>query len=101
MAVEETIMPRMKSTEIDLSQFSLNACRARGEDLDKVYFATFLWLSRELMNEYRAEFAARAKLRARSDVIDFVVPGGIYDDVRVRRVMHSSYQTIEGGVPVP
>ena len=37
---------------------------------------------------------------SRPDVIDFVVPGGIYDDVRVRRVMHSSYQTIDGGVPV-
>ena len=99
-AAERTILPRMKSTEIDLSQFNMNACRARGEDLDKVYFVTFLWLSRELMNEYRAEFAARAKLRARKDVVDFVIPGGIYDDVRVRRVMHASYQTIEGGVPV-
>ena len=99
-AAERTILPRMTSTEIDLSQFNMNACRARGEDLDKVYFATFLWLSRELMNEYRAEFAARAKLRARKDVVDFVIPGGIYDDVRVRRVMHASYQTIEGGVPV-
>ena len=97
---EKTIMSRMKSTKIDLSEFNLNACRARGEDLDKVYFATFLWLSRELMNEYRAEYAARAKLRDRKDVIDFVIPGGIYDDVRVRRVMHSSYQTIDGGVPV-
>lgn len=97
---EKTIMPRMKSTKIDLSEFNLNACRARGEDLDKVYFATFLWLSRELMNEYRAEYAARAKLRERKDVIDFVIPGGIYDDVRVSRVMHSSYQTIDGGVPV-
>ena len=99
-AAEATIMPRMKSTEIDLSQFSMNACRARGEDLDKVYFVTFLWLSRELLNEYSAEFAARAKLSALKDVIDFVIPGGIYDDVRVKRVMHSSYQTIESGVPV-
>lgn len=99
-AAEKTIMPRMKSTKIDLSEFNLNACRARGEDLDKVCFVTFLWLSRELMNEYRAEYAARAKLLSRPDVIDFVVPGGIYDDVRVRRVMHSSYQTIDGGVPV-
>ena len=97
---ERVIMPRMKSAKVDPSEFNLNACRARGEDLDKVYFGTFLWLSRELKNEYRAEFAARAKLRARRDVIDFVIPGGIYDDVRVRRVMHSSYQTIEGGVPV-
>ena len=97
---ERTILPRMKSTEIDLSQFNMNACRARGEDLDKVYFVTFLWLSRELMNEYRAEFAARAKLLARKDIVDFVVPGGIYDDVRVMRVMHSSFQTIEDGVPV-
>lgn len=97
---ERTILPRMKSTDIDLSQFNMNACRARGEDLDKVYYVTFLWLSRELMNEYRGEFAARAKLRARKDVLDFVVPGGIYDDVRVRRVMHSSFQTIEDGVPV-
>lgn len=99
-AAEKTILPRMKTTEIDLSAFDMNACRARGEDLDKVYFATFLWLARALMDEYRAEFAARAKLLARKDVIDFVVPGGIYDDVRVRRVMHSSFQTIEGGVPV-
>ena len=99
-AAEKTILPRMKSARIDLSEFNLDACRARGEDLDKVYFATFLWLSRELRNEYRAEYAARARLEARPEVIDFVVPGGIYDDVRVRRVMHSSYQTIDGGVPV-
>lgn len=99
-AAERVILPRMKSTRVDPSEFNLNACRARGEDLDKVYFVTFLWLSRELLNEYRADFAARQRLRARMDVIDFVVPGGIYDDVRVRRVMHSSYQTIEGGVPV-
>ena len=99
-AAEGTILPRMKTKDVDLSDVNLNACRARGEDLDKVYFATFLWLSRELMNEYRAEFAAREKLRTRKDVLDFVVPGGIYDDVRVRRVMHASYQTIKGGVPV-
>ena len=99
-AAERTIMPRMKSTEIDLSSFNMNACRARGEDLDRVYFVTFLWLSRELVNEYRAEFAARQKFLPRKDVVDFVIPGGIYDDVRVRRIMHSSYQNIDAGVPV-
>ena len=99
-AAEKVILPRMKSTKVDLSEFNLNACRARGEDLDKVYFVTFLWLSRELLNEYRADFAARQKFLSRADVLDFVIPGGIYDDVRVRRVMHASYQTIDGGVPV-
>lgn len=99
-AADRTIMPRMKSTEIDLSSFNMNACRARGEDLDRVYFVTFLWLSRELLNEYRAEFAARQKFLSRKDVVDFVIPGGIYDDVRVRRIMHSSYQNIDAGVPV-
>ena len=97
---EKVILPRMKNTEIDISSFNLNACRARGEDLDRVYFVTFLWLSRELLNEYRAEFAARQKFLPRKDVVDFVIPGGIYDDVRVRRIMHSSYQNIDAGVPV-
>ena len=33
----------------------------------------------------------RRKLEARKDVIDFVVPGGIYDDNRTIRTMHGAH----------
>lgn len=100
-AAEKTILPEMKNPDIDRNSFNMTRCTAMGDDLDRIYFFPYLWLSRELLNEYNAEFRARAKLLARADVIDFVIPGGIYDDVRTHRSsMHASYQTIENKVPV-
>ena len=97
---EKTILPEMANPNIDRSTFNMTRCVAMGDDLDRIYFFPYLWLSREFLNEYNAEFKARAKLLARADVIDFVIPGGIYDDVRTHRSsMHASYQTIESGVP--
>ena len=73
---------------------------AVGQDLDRVYFVPLRWLCREFLNEYAAEAKVCAELKARRDVIDFVVPGGIYDDNRVDRPMHGSYQEILDGRPV-
>lgn len=100
-AAERTIVPEMKNPNIDRSSFNMTRCVATGDDLDRVYFFPYLWLSREFLNEYKAEFAARAKLLARADVLDFVIPGGIYDDARTyRSAMHASYQSIDTGVPL-
>ena len=62
-----------------------------GENLDLVYFAGLRFYCRELLREYRLERAQRAKLEARADVLDFVIPGGIYDDNRTIRTMHGAY----------
>ena len=98
---EKTIVPEMKNQNVDRATFNMTRCIPLGDDLDRVYFFPYLWLSREFLNEYKAEFAARAKLLARADVIDFVIPGGIFDDARTyRSAMHASYQSIDTGVPL-
>ena len=99
-SAEAELTPLMKDTSIDVSAFDLKRCLARGDDLDLVYFKPFLWLCREFRNEYRAERTARKAYEGRPDVLDFVIPGGIYDDNRIRRAMHASYSDIESGVPV-
>ena len=53
------------------------------------------WLCKELVLEYAAERALRRKYE-RHEVYDFVIPGGIYDDGRVRRMMHAAYSFREG-----
>ena len=99
-AAEKTIIPEMTNPNIDRNTFNMTRCVPMGDNLDRIYFFPYLWLSREFLNEYNAEFKARAKLLARKDVIDFIIPGGMYDDVRTHRSsMHASYQTIESGVP--
>ena len=62
-----------------------------GENLDLVYFVGLRFFCRELVREYRIERAMRARLEARAEVCDFVVPGGIYDDNRTIRTMHGAY----------
>ena len=62
-----------------------------GENLDLVYMAGLKFYSTELLREYALERAMRAKLESRADVVDFVVPGGIYDDNRTIRTMHGAY----------
>ena len=54
----------------------------------------------ELLAEYKAERAARRALQSRADVLDFIVPGGIYDDGRVMRPMHGAHSEIVNGWPV-
>ena len=91
---DREIRPLMTVKTLDLSGFDFSHARATGENLDRVYFVPFLWLSHEFLNEYRAERAMRKAMDARSDVVDYVVAGGIYDDNRVERAMHASYQGI-------
>lgn len=62
-----------------------------GDDLDHVYMTGLRFFCRELLREYRIERAMRARLEARADVVDFVIPGGIYDDSRTIRTMHGAY----------
>jgi len=50
----------------------------------------------ELLEEYRAERTMRRALEAREDVVDFVIPGGIFDDGRVGRMMHAAYSERKG-----
>ncbi len=71
-----------------------------GDNLDIVYFAPLRWLCEELANEFEAEFACREAMRKRDDVTDFIITGGIYDDVRVGRAMHASHAELKGGIPV-
>ena len=68
--------------------------------LDHAYFNGLRFYCRELLVEYRAEQAVRRRLRGRGDVVDFVVPGGIYDDGRVLRPMHGAHAEIVDGSPV-
>ena len=62
-----------------------------GRNLDRVYFTGLRFYCRELLREYALERAMRRKLESRSDVVDFVVPGGIYDDNRTIRTMHGAH----------
>ncbi len=68
--------------------------------LDFALFSGLRFFCRELLAEYRAERAARRALQRRRDVLDFVVPGGIYDDGRVLRPMHGAHSEIIDGHPV-
>lgn len=71
-----------------------------GDNLDRVYAVGLRADCRLLTEEYAAERAVRKALEARPDVVDFVVPGGIYDDVRTIRTMHGAHAELKGGVPV-
>ncbi len=68
--------------------------------LDHAYFNGLRFYCRELLTEYRAERSVRRQLLDRADIVDFVIPGGIYDDGRVLRPMHGAHSEIVGGVPV-
>ena len=50
-----------------------------------------------LPEEFRAEIEARS--RYLSGVLDGVVAGGIYDDLRIYRYMHGSHAVIANGLP--
>ena len=70
------------------------------DDLDRVYFSALRYLCREYLKEYEAEYAARKEMLDRKDVKDFVIPGGIYDDIRAGRAMHASHSLLQNGRPV-
>ena len=68
-----------------------------GDNLDRVYHVALRHNCRALLDEYRAERAQRKALSSRKDVLDFVVVGGIYDDVRVSRPMHGAKAVLADG----
>lgn len=87
-------MAEMRVTPVRLTAASADAIKTiaglLGGELDKPYLDGISFYCRELLNEYRLEQTLRRAL-TRSDVYDFVVAGGIYDDGRVIRTMHESY----------
>ncbi len=70
------------------------------DDLDRVYFSALRFLCKEYLKEYEAEYAARKEMLDRKEVADFVIPGGIYDDIRAGRAMHASHSLLQNGRPV-
>ena len=99
-AAEKTISALMENPDRTIDGYQ-DHCTAMGENMDVVYLFPLRWFCREFLREYKAEFAARQKFLGRPDVIDFVIPGGVYDDIRCwRTAMHASYQDVESGVPV-
>ena len=68
-----------------------------GGNIDRVYHIGLRYACRALLDEYRAERSLRKALSARSDVHDFVVVGGIYDDGRVFRPMHGAHAELKNG----
>jgi hypothetical protein len=63
-------------------------------------YAGPLWgIAQQLIEEFEGEWAERAEWRARPGVVDFVICGGIVDDVRVRRAMHASHARLIDGRP--
>ena len=94
------ISAMMTNPDSGIDGLNVRHSEAVGQDLDRVYFIPLRWLCREFLNEYAAEANVRAKLKARRDVVDFVVPGGIYDDNRIDRQMHGAYPELVDGEPV-
>lgn len=97
---DKEISSMMSDPSAGVEGLNTRHSEAVGQNLDCVYFIPLRWLCREFLNEYAAEAKVRAELKARSDVLDFVVPGGIYDDNRVDRQMHGAYPELVDGVPV-
>lgn len=69
------------------------------KDLDLVYTNPLENLCNELLNEYKAEFAARKEFAGRAEVADYVICGGITDEGRIGRYMHASHSFLKDGVP--
>ena len=81
----------MANVDDDYSSDSKAYFATAGRNLDRVYFVGLRFYCRELLREYALERSMRRKLESREDVVDFVVPGGIYDDNRTIRTMHGAH----------
>ena len=96
---EKIIIPMMKN---QASQGWAGDCcdgaSLPGDDLDRVYLQGLLFMSRDALNYYHAEFKLRRELRNSS--IDSVIAGGFGDHYRIFRYMHASHAEIKAGVPV-
>ena len=97
---DKEITSMMSDLSAGIEGLNTRHSEAVGQNLDRVYFIPLRWLCREFLNEYVAEAKVRSELKVRSDVLDFVVTGGIYDDNRVDRQMHGAYPGLVDGVPV-
>jgi len=64
---------------------------AGDEVVNRAYLTGLRFYCRELLREYKLERTLRRRMEERKDVIDFVVPGGIYDDNRTIRTMHGAH----------
>ena len=99
-AADKEITSMMSDPSAGVEGLNTRHSEAVGQNLDRAYFIPLRWLCREFLNEYAAEAKVRTKLKARKDVVDFVVLGGIYDDNRIDRQMHGCYAELKDGVPV-
>ena len=97
---DKAITSMMSDPSAGVEGLNTRHSEAVGQDLDRVYFIPFRWLCREFLNEYAAEARVRSEMKTRKGIVDFVVPGGIYDDNRVDRPMHGAYPELLDGVPV-
>jgi hypothetical protein len=88
------------SSEIPTLASICEGATLAGDNLDRVYSIPLLVLSRELLNEYNAEFAARRKWLKDPAMLDFAIPGGIFDDWRIGRYMHASHAELHNSKPV-
>ena len=74
--------------------------RERGDSGIEFAYARPLWeLVQRLTPEFEGEWAERAGWRVQPELVDCVVCGGIADDFRVRRYMHSSHARLIRGRP--
>ncbi|HYD85776.1 MAG TPA: hypothetical protein VEA63_17030, partial [Opitutus sp.] len=63
-------------------------------------YARPLWRLIQLLPvEYQAEWTERSGWITRSDVVDFIVCGGLLDDFRVHRFMHAAHAPLLDGRP--
>lgn len=88
------------TTEIPTLTSICEGAPLAGDNLDRVYSIPLLVLSRELLNEYNAEFSAREEWRKKDGMIDFAIPGGFFDDWRIGRYMHASHAELRNSKPV-
>lgn len=72
---------------------------ASSDSVDAAYLQPIWQHLDALAVEFEAEFRERARWQARTGVVDFIVPGGIIDDIRVQRFMHASHARLIDGRP--
>lgn len=70
------------------------------DGVEHAYVRPIWQLLTQLPTEYDAEFQERENWRARIGVLDYVVCGGLVDDLRVHRYMHASHALLRGGRPL-
>ncbi len=93
---------------VDAPDVAMNATRASheygggelpGDSITSAYVRPILQHLTLLAAEFDAEFRERTRWRARRGMVDFVVCGGLLDDIRVVRYMHASHARLMDGRP--